>query len=216
MAPRPPTVGILAYGSLIGDPGDELRRLISRVIRDVLTPFPVEFARMSSGRGDAPTLVPHTGGAPVRAAVLVVAASVDEASDMLWRRETRKTDTTLRYPGARPGQANAVQIERLPDFAGIDEVLYTAIGANVTPLTPTRLAELAVTSVAKAKCGLDGISYLIAAKSNGIVTPLSSAYEAEILRLTAADNLESALDLVRDRVASGENVGPDAKEESLL
>ena len=216
MAPHPPTVGILAYGSLIDDPGDELMPIVSRVIRDILTPFPVEFARMSSSRGDAPTLVPHTGGAPVRAAVLVVAASADEASDMLWRRETRKTDTTLRYPGARPGQANAVQIERLADFAGIDELLYTAIGANVTPLTPKRLAELAVTSVAKAKCGLDGISYLIAAKSNGIVTPLSSVYEEEILRMTGADNLESALVLARDRAASREKLKPDAQEESLL
>jgi len=63
---------------------------------------------------------------------------------------------------------------------------------------------------------LDGISYLIAAKSNGIVTPLSSVYEEEILRMTGADNLESALVLARDRAASREKLKPDAQEESLL
>jgi cation transport regulator ChaC len=198
MVARASTVGILAYGSLIDDPGDELAPLISRTVHDVVTPFPVEFARMSSSRGGAPTLVPHEGGARVPGAILVVEASAEHATDVLWRRETRKTDKTLRYPGARPNHPNAVRVHRIDDLDGIDLVLYTAIGANVAPLTAQRLAELAVASVTKAKHGLDGISYLLMAKSNGISTPLSPAYEAEILRMTAAGNLESALRLLRE------------------
>lgn len=201
MGRRKPTVGILAYGSLIDDPGDELAPIISHIIRDVVTPFSVEFARKSSSRGDAPTLVPHSDGAPVRAAILVVEATADQASDILWRRETRKTDVTLCYPGERPNRPDAVRIDRITDLTGVDLVLYAAIGANVTPLTPKRLAELAVASVAKAKRGLDGISYLLAAKSNGIATPLSPAYEAEILRLTATDSLDRALESLRAMTA---------------
>ncbi len=112
---------------------------------------------------------------------------------MLWRRETRKSDLSLSYPGVRPGYPDAVRIERLKGLAGIDLVFYTAINANAMPLTPTHLAELAVASVAKAKPGLDGISYLIATKSNGICTPLSADYEAEILRMTETDTLDGAL-----------------------
>ena len=52
-------VGILAYGSLIADPGVEIGPLIVRRI-DTLTPFPVEYARFSATRGGRPTAVPHS------------------------------------------------------------------------------------------------------------------------------------------------------------
>ncbi|MFN3252323.1 hypothetical protein [Roseibium album] len=193
MNQRAPNVGILAYGSLIDDPGNELAPLISQIISDVTTPFPVEFARKSSSRGYAPTLVPHPDGAQVRAAILVVRASLAQAEDMLWRRETRTNDVTMRYPGDRPHLLNAVQVKRVNDFAGIDHVLYTQIGANIAPLTPEHLAKLAVESVKTAPHGKDGISYLMDARNNGISTPLSSAYEAEILQLAKPDTLQRAL-----------------------
>jgi hypothetical protein len=41
--------------------------------------------------------------------------------------------------------------------------------------------------------GQDGISYLMRAKENGIVTPLSGAYEEEIKRRLNATDLEEAL-----------------------
>lgn len=195
------TLGILAYGSLIDEPGDELQSLITRTIRDVVTPFPVEFARRSSSRGDAPTLVPYSGGASVRGAILVVEASAAQASDILWRRETRKTDVTLSYPGVRPDRPNAVRIEQITGLAGVDLVLYTSIDSNVTPLTAEHLADLAIASVAKAELGKDGISYLAAAKANGIVTPLSPAYEAEILRKMSTDSLARALAALRPAAA---------------
>lgn len=43
-------IGILAYGSLIEDPGKELKPLIIERIPNVKTPFSVEFARSSSSR----------------------------------------------------------------------------------------------------------------------------------------------------------------------
>jgi len=54
----------------------------------------------------------------------------------------------------------------------------------------------------------DGISYLIAAKKNGIVTPLSADYEREILRQTGTDNLEAALQAAKSLVA-GRELAPD-------
>lgn len=46
-----PTVGILAYGSLISDPGDEIENARTKIIHDVMTPFHIEFARSSKNRG---------------------------------------------------------------------------------------------------------------------------------------------------------------------
>lgn len=90
-----------------------------------------------------------------------------------------------------------MRVEQLRDFAGIETVLYTPISANVAPLTATRLAELAIASVAKAPPALDGISYLLSAKANGIVTALSPAYEAKILQILQVETLEEALTQVR-------------------
>ena len=89
---------------------------------------------------------------------------------------------------------NSVLVERLTNFAGLDVVLYTQIAATITPLNATHLAELAIRSVTGAERGRDGISYLIAAKENGIETALSADYEAEILKQTNCANLEEALE----------------------
>ena len=87
------SVGVLAYGSLNNDPGWEIRRSISRRSPDVETPFAVEFARKSRTWGGAPALVPVSeGGARVRATILILEEHVSEAeaTNMLWRRETRQ------------------------------------------------------------------------------------------------------------------------------
>ena len=55
-------IGVLAYGSLITDPGSELVAITLAVTKDVLTPFSVEFARKSRKRCGAPTLVPVDHG----------------------------------------------------------------------------------------------------------------------------------------------------------
>ena len=51
-------IGILAYGSLIDDPGDEIKPLVKQKIEGVETPFAIEFARSSKSRNGAPTLIP--------------------------------------------------------------------------------------------------------------------------------------------------------------
>jgi len=67
-------IGILAYGSLITHPGQEISSVLDHVIPDVMTPFPVEYARKSGTRAGAPTLVPVPigCGTPVKAVVLVL------------------------------------------------------------------------------------------------------------------------------------------------
>ena len=72
-------------------------------------------------------------------------------------------------------------------------VIAARFPATILPLTAAYLATLAIESVHKTRAGRDGISYLINAKINGITTPLSEAYERELLRRTATHNLEEAL-----------------------
>lgn len=91
-------IGVLAYGSLITNPGPELQAVTVGRIDNVLTPFRVEFARSSTGRSGAPTLVPvDEGGAYVRAVILEVNVSTDEAADIVYRREINKAGSGKRY-----------------------------------------------------------------------------------------------------------------------
>jgi cation transport regulator ChaC len=189
-------VGILAYGSLINDPGLEITTATVDRIDNVLTPFHVEFARKSSTRDGAPTLVPvDSGGNYVQAVVFIIddRISTKEASDILWRRETHKTNSNDCYS---PDEANENQvwIKRLDRSWGLDIVLYTWIKANISPLNSKKLAKLAISSAREA-AGVrskDGISYLIAAKKVGIVTPLMIDYEKEILKKLRVPTLEDA------------------------
>lgn len=185
-------IGILAYGSLIDEPGDEIRTAIVRIVKDgIKTPFKVEFARKSSSRKNAPTLIPvEEGGAHVNAQIFVLNVSETDAANILYRRETRQANKDYEASPA-PGP-NTVIIERVENFHGIDVVLYTRIGANIEPLTSTTLAKLAIASAQQLGNGKDGISYLIDAKRNAIQTALSDSYEAEIKRLTRQADLGAA------------------------
>lgn len=51
-------IDILAYGSLITHPGREIESVLDYVIPDVLTLFPVGYARRSQSLAGVPTLVP--------------------------------------------------------------------------------------------------------------------------------------------------------------
>lgn len=192
-----PNVGILAYGSLIDDPGREIEPLIEHSIENIQTPFSIEFARSSRTRDGAPTLVPvSTGGSPVKAKILALGdyVSLETARDILWRRETGRVGSTHTYKPPNHPNENTVLVDDFAGVAGLDVIISTRIGSNITPLTPNLLAELAIES-ARASAGAarrDGISYLITAKRNGLVTPLSPDYEAAILRMTGAVSLEGA------------------------
>jgi hypothetical protein len=188
-------VGILAFGSLADEPGDELEARVARRVDGVSTPFSVEFARSSSSRGGAPTLVPVAqGGAPVVGSVFVLGPDVDEdvGRDLLYRRETHN-----RQLHAAPG--HPTWIHALRDFAGVDVCLYTELPANLDQPTPSYLAELAATSAAgnAGRAHRDGISYLDAQLRRGVDTPLALPYARAVLAITGARNLKDAWQYVR-------------------
>ena len=187
-------IGILAYGSLINDPGVEIEPLIARRV-STQTPFPVEYARLSQSRGGGPTVVPHSSGRPVRAEILVFrdGVSLAQAQDLLWRREVRKEGTGRRYSlGDGP---NSVLVKDWPEYQGVSHVLYTDFPEAGKVATPTAeiLAQASVASVAEAPVGKDGISYLLQLIASGVETALTADYKAAILHLTGAGTLQQAL-----------------------
>lgn len=191
-----PRLGILAYGSLLSEPGTDLGELLVGRIDDVETPFPIEFARACSCRDHAPTLAPvETGGAPVRGAILLAAPSVSEATltDALWRRETR---TERRDETTTPETKDLLirRAEGLEAKHGLQRVFYAHLKANIDDRHAGHLADLAIES-AGSEAGRreeDGISYLMTIKQNGLSTPLLAPYEQEILRKTGAASLNEA------------------------
>lgn len=191
------SVGILALGSLIENPGIEIEgALVGRKL-NVLTPFAVEFARSSLTRGGAPTLVPHPAGGPVNAQILLLNVSERAATDMLWRREINKVGTGGHYVHkSKPGR-NTLVIETYKNFEGVEIVLAARFAPTIETLNAAALADLAIESASTERDGRDGISYLIQAKRNGINTPLSSAYEHQVLRRTQTKSLEEALQKIR-------------------
>jgi len=197
------SIGILAYGSLIEDSGDEIKPLIEDRIKDVKTPFKIEFARTSTTRDGAPTLVQYEKGSFVDGQILVLKddISLSEAKDLLYRRETRNEGTCKKYKEVKnltkEEKENKVIVEIIEDFSGLDTVIYTSISRNIKikDLTADNLSERAIKS-AKGKAGKnakDGISYLISVKRQSITTPLMEAYEKEILNKMDCDTLENAL-----------------------
>jgi len=70
-------IGILAFGSLIDDLGEEIANVISDDPITIETPFPVEYGRFSLRRGGAPTLVPHASGGSVTAHILPLTFALD-------------------------------------------------------------------------------------------------------------------------------------------
>jgi hypothetical protein len=202
-------IGIFGFGSLIADPGEELAKATASRM-EAETPFAVEYGRTSKRtRGGAPTLVPvNSGGAHVKATIFVLKDSISqqEAKNILWRRETRQVGSGKAYKRpANPGPSS-VLVAVCKNFMGLDRVLYTdfADSGKLEHPTATQLAELAVASARKHDVpeGMDGISYLTAAKKAGITTPLSGDYEKEILRITTTASLEEALAKARAASAS--------------
>jgi hypothetical protein len=196
-------VGILAFGSLIHDPGSELRPKVAMRIKGK-TPFGVEYGRYSNKtRGGAPTLVPHPQGSRVTAEILVLDndVSIEEATNMLWRREAGKIGTGETY--TRSTSANSVLVERFGDDGCVEAVLYTDFNqaGKIDHPTAATLAEHAIQSVSEAPEGKDGITYLADAISCGIETPLTSGYRDEILRRTGTMSLQEALKSAREAAA---------------
>src|SRR5262245_1570413 len=191
------SVGILAFGSLIDEPGPEIEEATTSRITGIFTPFGVEFARSSVTRAGAPTLVPLPSGGLVPAELLVLKVPEQEAKDRLWRREIRRIGQGGHYRHSeRPGP-NTLIIDTYPNFGGVAIALAARFPANIAPLTAHELARLAIASARHLDNGLDGITYLMNTKRKGIVTPLSPEYEAEILHRTGTEALQAALAQIR-------------------
>ncbi|PJB20930.1 MAG: hypothetical protein CO114_08060 [Euryarchaeota archaeon CG_4_9_14_3_um_filter_38_12] len=177
-------IGIFAYGSLINDAGPEITpHIVKKIDRDA--PKPVEYARSSSSRGGAPTLVFYDKGAIVKGKILVLdldnsKKNIDKAKEWLRKREG---NTCPKY----------IKIMQMDDF---ETVLYCDIPSNINPLVSDKLAELAIESVKKCKVeGVpekNGVRYLINSINNNIVTPLTKEYMNKILQKTNSSTLEEA------------------------
>lgn len=204
-------IGILAYGSLIEDPGVEIQPLIRDRKAGIETPFRIEFSRSSTKRDGAPTVVPvDKGGSHVQATVLILddEVSLEEAEDMLWRRETRNECSGKRYTRPSKITQNSMTVEKLEGFCGLNFAIYTKLPENIRDINAQKLAYLAIES-AKREAGknqMDGISYLISLKRQGIATPLMPAYENEILKALNVSDLQDALATCNGEVCTARSV----------
>jgi len=212
-------IGILAYGSLITHPGREIESILDHVIPDVVTPFPVEYARCSRSRAGAPTLipVPPECGGPVKAVVLVLREGTleQEALNALFRREIhREGDLKVIYDDqAQRKKRDALVIENIKNRFGLSAIYYTALKPNFTEIldvnrTQGEKAELltqaaieSVTQETYAK-GMDGIQYLADNIDAGVVTTLTRIYCQAVL-----DMAGNAQDLRQARSTIAQNKG---------
>ena len=196
-------IGILAFGSLVDDPGDELLKHISNNRKTILTPFNVEYYRSSNSRDGAPTLVPVEGvGSPVKAVILpLIGTTVDKAKNMLYRREINKVNTDRRYVHSESPSINKTIIDEHKNIDGFDVLLSAKLQPSIEVVTPDKLAELAIKSAEgdSIKTDRDGITYLHRNILNGIITPLTKDYTNSILRMLDVSTLEEAITLMKNR-----------------
>jgi hypothetical protein len=171
-------IAIMAYGSLISEPGPRIRPLVvDRIARR--TPFPVEFGRASRRWGDGPVLVPHPDGGPVEGALLVLHRSVGLGAAV----------ELLRVREGMPDPSGVVQVEA----AGPLLIIAANLPRNLPApdMRPEALARRAALSVATGP--RNGVAYLRGVTSSGIVTPRTPAYvEAVLAMADRAPSLEEA------------------------
>lgn len=210
-------IGILAYGSLIADPGWEIQDSLDRKIQDVRTPFAVEYARLSASRSGAPTLVPVADelGWQVSAWIFVLkpGTRMSRAKNILYRRELHRVgDPEKKYRLPDRAGVNTVVVDEAKKIHGITRVIYTRIGVNLPEIVNLNrsdqekadlLARLALDSVTEDTyftCQ-DGIHYLDVASYYGVQTKLTDAYCQTILHLAdnAHDLAEARFNIARQK-----------------
>jgi hypothetical protein len=210
-------IGILAYGSLIADPGWEIQDAIAWTVPDVMTPFAVEYARCSRTRAGAPTLVPVSSevGIPVQAKILVLKKEVREttALNILYRREIHRVgDTKKRYVPAANPSPNQIIIRRLENYYQVKTVFYTQIAPNREQILSGEISEEEKASLLAAWCAEslthdtyftcgDGIHYLSTAIHFGVRTRLTESYRQAVLRLAGGPSRleEARLKIAREK-----------------
>ena len=219
-------LGVMVYGSFMGDPGNELLQSIVKRI-PVITPFKVEYARKSKNRSDAPVLVPvNKGGAAVNAEILILKPdiSLDKAYDMLYRRAINFVDEdSIQYKDKDKHENSGLTINKLTQVNQIETVLYTSFAPNIQNILNDQtsliekgkiLAYFAIESVnMNTFCSKrDGIRCLIEDIANGVRTPLTQPYENEILiRGKNATNLNEA----RIRIARLRGILPETTHNMI-
>jgi len=165
------------------DAGPDLQPLIIERITHP-SPRPVEYARLSRHRGNAPALTFFERGGTVNGQIMVL--------DLDDREEMRNRVSRLLW--LREGKPPLASI-RTMSLGGFATVYYVDIDPSVEP-NPRLLADFAVASVAKCmeigQIELNGIRYLRDCLAAGIVTPLSKTYEQAVLTKTLAKNLTEA------------------------
>jgi hypothetical protein len=177
----PHETAVLAFGSLIWDPGSLFAQLgTPELCLPCRTPFAIEFARRSTSRGGAPTLVKVTGAGDSPAQLFVFQKPESAVRDALGAREGIRVERRRSH----------IQHCELPQYAGMN-VLFAALESNLRPgeeLTAENLALWAIDSVMKARGGKDGVSYLAGCRAIGCETRLLNAYsEAVALQLGFTD-----------------------------
>lgn len=194
-------IGILAFGSLITEPGIEIiNSELDRI--NCITPFKIEFSRISSTRGNAPTLIPVKNdekGSKVNAVILVLKSNItlQEAKDMLWRRETRNENKNKGYLHRENPTENQLIIKIIENYHNVEKVIYTSFKQQekYRDLSCEKLAKFSISSILSKAGELkkDGLHYLLETKKNKIITYKSKKYEDEILKLTKTETLEEAI-----------------------
>jgi hypothetical protein len=196
-------VGILAFGSVMDHPGEEIEAAVEpgTEIR-INTEFKIEFARTSSTRENAPTLaVVEEGGDSVLGKLFVLKKefTLEMAKNILLRREKDKVgDASVVY--SKPEKWMEIK-EHSPGH-GCEKIIYASMTQNIPNPTAKKLAELAIASAKKHpmkhNARADGIQYLNDVKKMGIRTPLMQDYENEILVQLGVDSLQKALDKTKN------------------
>ncbi|MCL6614027.1 MAG: hypothetical protein K6U03_05355 [Firmicutes bacterium] len=185
-------IAIYGYGSLLVDAGPDLQPLIIERIPHP-SPRPVEYARLSRSRGNAPAVAFFDRGGIVTGQILVLdLPDTEEAREKvahsLWLREGRPPRAAIRTMSA----------------AGIKTVFYCDLEPTIPNPTPRLLADFAIESVAKcAEAGVpsrNGIRYLRDCLEVGVVTPLSHAYADAILAKLKAKDLKEAEEIALARL----------------
>ncbi|MGE5598245.1 MAG: hypothetical protein ACM3XS_02555 [Bacteroidota bacterium] len=187
-------IAIYGYGSVLIDAGPDLQPLILERI-PFPSPRPVEYARLSKSRGNAPAVAFYDGGGIVTGQILVLdlpdtQEKRDKVANSLWIREGRPPWAAI----------------RTMSMAGIATVFYVDLEPNIPSPSPKLLADFAIASVAKcAEAGQverNGIRYLRENLRIGVITPLSRAYEEALLAKLRAKDLEEAERIALSRMGT--------------
>lgn len=181
------SVGIFGYGSLLTEPGPDIGpHIVERVAQ--LSPWPIEYARSSRGRGGAPTLVLHPSGGFVTGEILVLDVKIDQLDAVrAWLQVRERTPAP-----------SSIKVTAL---GGFRTVLYADLAANIPDAKRTAdyLADLAICSVAHVdEVSRNGIRYLADNVKRQIVTPLTDPYIDAVLRKTGARDLRQAEQMLVD------------------